>query len=97
MMCQQGDTDSGAFVGRIVGTDRIDISGTAVMALHVDSDVTVSRRSTGVKFIDRWLRARDGLVVREVSGTDTVQSTPLGEVHYQESDTMVLASLTPQR
>jgi hypothetical protein len=51
------------------------------MALHVRYDVTASGRSTGTKFIDRWLRTGDGLAVREVSGTDTVQSTPLGKVH----------------
>jgi hypothetical protein len=97
MLCKQDDTDTSAFDSRIVGTDRIDVSGTGVTALHVRYDVTVSGRSTGTKLIDRWLRARDGLVVREVSGTDTVQATPLGKVHYQERYTMVLTSLTPQR
>jgi hypothetical protein len=97
MVCRQGDTDTSTFVGRIVGTDRIDVNGAAVPALHVRYDVTVSGQSVGTKLIDRWLRTRDGLVVREVSSTDTVQSTALGNVRYQESYTMVLSSLAPQR
>ena len=97
MVCKQGDTDTSAFVGHVVETERINVGGTGVMTLHVRYAVTVSGGSTGTRVIDRWLHAGDGLVVREESTTETVQSTVLGEVHYEERYTMVLTSVTPQR
>ena len=97
MACKQGETDTSVFAGHVVGTERIDVGATAVMALHVRYAVTVSGGSTGTRVIDRWLRPGDGLVVREDSSTDTVQSTVLGEVHYEERYTMVLTSVIPQQ
>ncbi|HEY7044475.1 MAG TPA: hypothetical protein VH419_12465 [Nocardioidaceae bacterium] len=97
IVCRQGDSDTSRFIGHLIGRQPVKVGTTSVNALRIRYDVAVSGVSAGTKFIDRWIRPEDGLVLREDSGTDTVQSTALGKVHYRERYTIVLQSLVPRR
>jgi len=97
MVCRQGNSDTSRFVGHVIGRQPVKVGTTSVNALRIRYDIAVSGVSAGTKFIDRWIRPDDGLVLREDSGTDTVQSTALGKVHYRERYTIVLQSLVPRR
>jgi hypothetical protein len=102
--------EPGVYVYASRGFDSVDALTGARHDYPAQTTVTVTTEGCGVRvrwntvrerwdewFIDRWLRPRAGLVLREVSGTDTDQSTALGKVRYQEGYAMALTSLTPQR
>jgi hypothetical protein len=83
-------------VGRMLGTEPVQVGAAALQADHVRFDDTVTGSSTGTSATDLWLDPQTGLLLRQTSVTSTANDTQIGHVTFDEHIDMTLQSTTPQ-
>jgi len=80
-----------------VGTERVDVGGTAVAAYHFHQVRTLGGSQTGTQDTQLWFAVKDGLPLRN-ERTETVHTdTPIGRSTYTEHGDFELTSLVPKR
>jgi hypothetical protein len=81
-----------------VGRTTVRVGTTRVPALHYVQDVTISGDQTGSSHEAVWLRATDGLPLREQRTVSVVSPAPapINHVTYSEHGSWQLTSLTPR-
>lgn len=90
------DGETAVWSGEVLEPTEIEVGGEAVPVDHVvitvdNGDPDDSQRT------ETWYRAGTDLVVRRVVDNATVESSPVGDVHYAEHYEITLTSLTPER
>ena len=92
--CVTGDTTE-TYTITLIGREPIAIGGSDVSADHVRIDSVLSGGSTGSSQVDLWVLADSVIVVKTVVERHTTTPSRVGDVHYDELYTLVLASLEP--
>lgn len=82
---------------RVMGTERVNVGGTDVEAVHLRYESDISGSTRGIQVQERWIDPVSGHLVRIVSDADVHTATPLGETHYEEHYRIDLLSLQPRR
>jgi hypothetical protein len=94
------DTLSGTTVSagpyRFVGVETVTVDDEEVEALHFHDRRTISGAQHGDEVLDFWLRATDGLPLRNERTVEVTSPSPLGDVTYRETGAYVLTALEPR-
>ena len=80
-----------------MGLTEIAVGSGTVEAVHLRTSVTLSGGATGSSEGDLWLAREGGLLLRWRETTTTTSPSAIGSVRYEESFTIAIVSLTPQR
>lgn len=91
----KGSGDDSMWSGHVVGIEPVVVGGQAVNALHVTMREQLNGATSGTRQSDNWFAIDSGLLVKRVASVDGDSSSAVGRVHYTESVTLVLKSLTP--
>jgi hypothetical protein len=98
----RSQTTKATFVQRgsatFVGRETLTVGSADVPTVHTRERMRLSGGQTGTTEVDIWLRATDGLPVREVHSIRVVSPAPppLGHVTYAEDGEWRLQSTTPR-
>jgi hypothetical protein len=92
-----GSGDTSLWSGHVVGPETITVAGQAVPALHVSMEERVSGDTTGLRRSDNWFALDSALLLKRTATVDGTSGSPVGRVHYTETVTMLLTSLTPNQ
>ena len=89
--------DDGSFSGdgTVVSVETLRIDGEDVETIHVRVTTRTVGSARGESVRESWVRATDGLLVREEARTESSTDSPLGTVAYVEVYEILLRSLTP--
>jgi len=94
--CTTGEADERG-AGRVVARETLRVAGDPVETVHVRRRTTLAGDIRGRSAQDVWLARDSGVPVRIVMTTDTTNDSPVGDVHYEESVSLRLRSLSPRR
>jgi hypothetical protein len=95
-VCRSGDrvlTRS----ARVVATETLGVGGVDRSAVHIYLVDVLGGASHGSTRADLWLDARTGLPLRWHSQNDSLNASPVGDVHFRETFDLTLRSVDPQR
>lgn len=81
----------------LVGSETIDVGGTAVATMHARTAGTISGANDGTESADWWLDTATALPVRIALQSRASRKTIVGRAHYTEDADLRLLSLTPER
>ena len=81
----------------VLSIAAMDVNGESVDAVRLSVKVDVSGRSQGSSEGELWLSRKSGLPLRWSETTETTSGSQIGPVHYSESLTIELTSLTPHQ
>ena len=81
---------------KVVGVDEVVVGGDPVTAIHTTTNVELEGDVEGGTTRDDWRRRSDGLLLRRVVETDAKRSGAI-DADYEESYTIQLVSVTPER
>jgi hypothetical protein len=79
-----------------VGTEEVDVGGTAVLASHTVSERNYEGAQRGRGRIENWYEVDTGFPVRSRWTLSITSGSPIGDVTYTESGEWSLSSLTPR-
>lgn len=79
----------------VVGTDEVDVGGSAVSTVHVRMEATSSGGQHGTETLELWL-ADDALAVRVRLEARLTSDSPVGPLDYVAEADVVLDSLEPR-
>jgi len=85
------------WTGKIVGTEAMRVAGSAVQAVHVRIDETLTGDTHGTRHHDSWYAIGTNLLLRRESYTDVDSKSAFGYTHYNENLSLRISSLQPQR
>ena len=80
-----------------VGTEEVTVDGAPVAALHYRMARSLSGDQQGDEVTEHWYAADDGMLLRVTHDVEVVSPSPVGDVAYTETGSLVLASRTPRR
>jgi hypothetical protein len=93
--CKSSDTlQAGTLT--VVGTEPVVVGGTRLDALRVRIDATETGAARGTLAEERWLEPETGLPLRIVYRVETKNSSPIGDVTFEEGYELHLHSLEPR-
>ncbi len=92
-----GSGDESAWSGQVIGPDTVMVGGQAVPAIHVLIQEQVTGDTDGIRRSDNWFALDSALLLKRVASVDGTSGSPVGRVHYTETVTLHLTSLTPSR
>ncbi len=92
--CVTGDTTE-TYTITPMGPTTLVVAGSEVMTEHVRVESELSGGTTGSSQVELWVIAESVLVVKTVVERHTTSPSRIGDVHYDEEYTLVLASLEP--
>jgi hypothetical protein len=93
-VCTDEGGTSQTHAGTVVGGETRQVAGASVATLHVRVAVT-DQDSRNQQVIDTWYLDGTDLVVAQTSTDHSVNSSPIGDVDYDEQYSIELTSLTP--
>jgi len=94
--CRSSDASQRGTVA-VVGEETVRVGGVGLAALHVRIRAVESGASRGPLREDRWLEPATGLPLRVAYRVETTNSSPIGDVVFEERYTLLLTSLEPLR
>ena len=92
--CVTGDTTE-TYTVTPLGAEDLVIAGETVTTDHVRIASVLTGGTTGASEVELWVLPDTVLVVKTTVGRHTTSPSRIGDVHYDEVYTLVLASLMP--
>ena len=92
----RGTTVTSAGTNTYLGTQRVDVGGTSVRALHYRVERTLSGDQRGTERNEVWYHPLTGLPLRRIRTVEVASPSPIGDITYTEGGTVTLDSLTPR-
>jgi hypothetical protein len=94
--CVTSDTTQ-AGTHSVVGVEALDVSGVEVETIHVRLRLRETGAARGSYAEDRWLERATGLPIRMTYKVRTANASPIGDVTFEETYDLSLASLEPRK